>query len=112
AGPIACGKGGHMPKVICKTCGAMFEAIRATGRFCSGRCRVASHRLSVTDGLSVTTAEPEQVGVTPEAEPVSVTSVALSVTPEELAKYIIPAKPYIAKPFTFVQPPVCSDREL
>jgi hypothetical protein len=32
---------------------------------------------------------------------------------EELLKqYIIPAKPYVEKPFTFVQPPVCSDREL
>ena len=34
-----------------------------------------------------------------------------SVTPAA-KQYVIPAKPYIEKPFTFVQPLVCSDREL
>jgi HNH endonuclease len=32
--------------------------------------------------------------------------------PPEPKQYVIPAKPYVAKPFTFVQRAVCSDREL
>jgi hypothetical protein len=66
--------------------------LRRSGRRASFALAAA---VSLTTGLSVT----------PDAEPeVSVTS--------EAKQYVIPAKPYITKPFTFVQPAVCSDREL
>ena len=33
--------------VRCKQCGVWFEAKRSTAAFCSGRCRVAAHRLQL-----------------------------------------------------------------
>jgi len=30
---------------VCEICGSEFEATRSTARFCSGKCRMASHRL-------------------------------------------------------------------
>jgi hypothetical protein len=35
----------------CQLCGAAFIPLRATGRFCSTKCRMAAHRLSVTRAL-------------------------------------------------------------
>jgi hypothetical protein len=82
-----------MPQVICLNCGNTFEAKRADARLCSARCRKAeSRKLSVTSPvreLSVT--EPETTGA---------------------KQYVIPAKPYIEKPFTFVQPKAVWGAEL
>jgi hypothetical protein len=83
-----------MPQVICSNCGALFDAQRVTAQFCSGRCRIAHHRVSVTS-------QPEpEVSVTRPPEP------EVSVT------YVIPAKPYVEKPFTFVQPKAVWGAEL
>jgi hypothetical protein len=61
-----------------------------------------------------------RAGVRP-VEPAAVGSVRpVEPTPAEFVRpitdepkqYVIPAKPYIERPFDFIQPPVCSDREL
>jgi hypothetical protein len=76
-------------KIKCESCSKWFEAERITARYCSGKCRIAKMRVSVTgDSLSVT---EEEVSVTESSEKVSVTEV--SVTNSLAGQVSVPETP-------------------
>ncbi len=70
----------------CEYCKQEFEALRATKRFCSDKCKVANSRLSVTDGPIGSVTPPENVTVTTDKDVTVKIAIPTGIDGEDVRK--------------------------